>query len=184
MKLFVRLYGDMPSNLANLPNAWPAEVQAVDDSTPNPTDGRLVMTEVEFNAYKLSVKNEYDTWLEQSKLPQFKEDKLKAIDARTVELINLGFIYAGKQFSLSERAQNTWTGLYTIRNEPVLTYPVKINLLDDSGTHQLANATEVQAFYLTAVGTYRARLDSGTALKDQVRVAATTADIEAIQDPR
>lgn len=184
MKLLVRLYADVASNLSGVPGEWPAEVQAVDDSMPDPGDGRLVMTPEEFDEYRLSVKSLYDAWSEQTKLPGAKEAKLKAIDTRTVELINQGFTYAGKVFSLSERAQNTWTGLYTVRNEPVLTYPVKINLLDDSGTHDLVNAADVQGFYLTAVGTYRARLDSGTGLKDQVRAATTLAGIEAVQDNR
>lgn len=186
MKLLVRLHKDLTEGqkAVGIPDDWPAEVSEVDDSTPDPLDGRLVMTTAEFEAYKASKFALYNAWLEVDQIPLAKQAKFDAIDARTVELINQGFAYGPKRFSLSAQAQTTYTGLYAIRDEPILTFPVTINTLDDSGYQQLADGAAIRVFYLTAVGTYRAHLDSGTALKDQVRAAATLAAVEAIQDIR
>lgn len=117
-------------------------------------------------------------------LPDIKAVKYLEIDKRTGELIAAGFFYAGFQFSLSTEAQSRLMGLNQVRDHPMITYPVKWNNLDDTHVYNLANADEVLTFYLTAVGTYRTHVDSGTALKQQVRDAANKAAVDAVVDNR
>ena len=104
------------------------------------------------------------------------------IGQRTDELIALGHTYLGMQFSTSTETRTTVLAM--IQSRDSLAYPIRFNSLDDSGYVDLASAAEVVAFYENGVGTVRARLDSGTALKDQVRAATTLAELDAVVDPR
>jgi len=113
-----------------------------------------------------------------------KNRKLAAIDARTSEMIGDGFVYASKQFSLSLPSQSKMIGSHQIKDNPALVYPLKWNTKNDDDSHELNNAAELDGFYLTALGTIRARLDSGTELKDQVRAAADIAAVDAVVDDR
>jgi hypothetical protein len=183
--LLVRLYKDLTGTqkAPGIPEDWPAEISEVSDDTPDPKDGRLVMKDVaELEAYKEDKKKAYDTWQEELFLPQVKSDKFDKIDIRTQELISEGFEFSLKRFSLSAAAQNNFTSLYTIRD--TVEYPVKINTIDDLDTHLLADATAVSDFYLAAIDTLRTLLDAGTALKDQVRAASNTAEVDAVNDTR
>lgn len=127
---------------------------------------------------------EIDALVASHPLRAAKAAKFSAIDRRTGQLISAGFAFAGRQFSLSTEAQSRLMGLNQIREDPNVVYPVKWNTIDDAGTYILANATDVINFYLTAIGTYRYHLDKGTALKDQVRAAATVAEVDAVTDTR
>jgi hypothetical protein len=113
-----------------------------------------------------------------------KDTKTKAIDKKTSELIGNGFVYDSTVFSLSLESQTKLAGSHQVKDEPEFTYPVKWNSKDDKNTKSLANSSEMRAFYLTALGTVRVHLDSGTTLKDQVRAATTVAEVDAIVDDR
>lgn len=113
-----------------------------------------------------------------------KRSKIKEIDARTDALIAKGFTYQGKQFSLSLTAQSKMMGLNQVRSEPEVQYPIRWNTKEDDSVVVLANADAVRGFYLTAVGTYRYHVDSGTDLKDLVRSASTIEDLNSIVDDR
>lgn len=116
---------------------------------------------------------------------QARIEKFESVDQRTEELIEGGFIYEGKVFSLSEHAQAHLTGIYQVRDEVGIAYPIVWNLLDDeSGSHDLVSADEVKAFYLVALGTIRVHLDGGTTIKELVRAATTREAVEAIVDGR
>jgi hypothetical protein len=113
-----------------------------------------------------------------------KQKKFTAIDIHTDELIALGFTFDSKQFSNSLFGQSKMTGAFTIRDLPEFSYPVVWNTLDNMGKITISDAATMKAFYLTAVGTIRAHLDSGTALKDQVRAANNTGAVEEVVDTR
>lgn len=117
-------------------------------------------------------------------LPETKLAKYAEIDARTDQLIYEGFMFAGKRFSLSLGAQLKMIGTNQVRARPEIAYPIVWNTIDDADKHQLVDADEVLAFYLQGVGTYRAHVDSGTELKDQVRAATTIAAVQAVEDAR
>lgn len=116
-----------------------------------------------------------------------KNQKCETVDSLTRELISAGFEYptaSGIIFSLSDNAQRTLITADAQRLDPLFAYPVTWNSKDDETTISFADAAELHAFVMTAVGTTRAWLDSGTGLKDQVRAAATVAAVEAIVDNR
>lgn len=109
---------------------------------------------------------------------------LENIDKRTDELIEQGFSFGGHMFSLSVEAQIRVEGMDRLRTDPVCVYPVEWNALDDGASVSLADAAALHNFFLTAVGTLRARVDSGTVLKNQVRAATSLAELNAITDNR
>ena len=117
-------------------------------------------------------------------LAKVKTDKMEAIDARTIELIDGGFAFAGEIFSLSLASQISLLALDVLRNDPALVYPVVCNTLKDTGTFDLSDAATVHEFALIAVDKYRSYKDSGTALKSLVRAAKTVADVDVVQDKR
>lgn len=120
-------------------------------------------------------------------LANAKLRKNAAIDKRTGELVGLGFEWppaSGIMFSLSENAQRSLLTADLTRNDVLFAYPVTWNSKDDINTAVLATPADLHNFFLQALGTGRAHLDSGTALKDQVRAAATVAAVNAIIDPR
>jgi hypothetical protein len=115
-------------------------------------------------------------------IDEHKVLKSREIDGRTGELISLGFAYATKQFSLSQNAQINISALNQTRDE--LTYPINYNTVDDLDTYDVVDATDMHNMYLTALSTKKAHLDSGTALKNQVRAATTHNEIDAVIDNR
>ena len=119
-----------------------------------------------------------------SPLPVVKQAKIACIDARTDELIAEGFVYQGKQFSLSLPSQAKMMGTHQVRNDSQLVYPIKWNNIDDTDYYNIQNPADLDGFYFTGLGTVRAHLDSGSDLKDLVNQATTVAEVEAVVDPR
>lgn len=117
-------------------------------------------------------------------LQVLKNAKIKAIDARTDQLIAAGFTFASKQFSLTLSSQSKMIGTHQVKDNPSLTYPIRWNTIDDEDYLDIIDAATLDGFYLTGLGTIRAHLDSGTSLKDQVRAAATVDDVLAVVDTR
>jgi hypothetical protein len=113
-------------------------------------------------------------------LPDAKTQKCNAIDRRTQELIDEGFVFSGRTYGFSANL----TAFDLLRADPGLAYPIDYDSLDNTSVLSLANANELHTFFLAAFNGLRASLDSGTALKTKVRAAATVADVEAIVDPR
>lgn len=113
-----------------------------------------------------------------------KGGRIEAIDKRTEELIKEGFDFGGKIFSLSLESQANIHGIYTARALPEVTYPIRWLTKDDLNYVDLEDADHVSDFFLAALGTIRARKDSGSALKEQVLAATTLAEVEAITDTR
>ena len=118
-------------------------------------------------------------------LDEYKDLKIKAIDNRTGELIvNGGFSYEGKIHSLSKAAQLNLLGTNIKKNDPAFVYPVKFKTMDSRDSVTLNNAAELDGFFLTALGTKRAHLDSGTEKVEQVLAATDKAGVDAVIDIR
>ena len=120
-------------------------------------------------------------------LDGLKAARFAEIDARTDELVGLGFEYppsSGQRFSLSAPAQMKLLAADAQRDDPLFTYPVVWNSLSDAGSISLPDSATLHGFVLTAVGTVRAVLDSGTTIKDAVRAASTKVALDAVVDPR
>lgn len=115
-------------------------------------------------------------------LDNHKQYVFSVIDEGTDKLIDKGMTFSGSVFSLSIYAQARYVSMLTAKQ--YLGYPLEINSLDDNTSVSLTNETEVVMFCLTALAYVRDQVDSGTVLKDQVRVATTVEDLEAIVDTR
>lgn len=120
-------------------------------------------------------------WILFEDLSLLKMAKQGEIDLNTQRLIRQGFTHAGKVFSLSTNAQ---IYISNLMNVPPTEFPVQMNTLDDLATHSIVDVLEAQALYGAALGTVKARLGSGTSLKEQVRAATTKAQVDAIIDTR
>lgn len=186
MKFRVLLYQDVAAKPAGIPDAWPAEVTTVDDDAVVDSPF-LLMTPQEYDDYRTAHREAYDAWVDSISLAGVKAAKFQAIDEKTVELIRRGFEFppgSGQRFSLSNEAQSLLLGAYQSRNDPLFTYPLVWNTLDDAGALEIPDAATLYLFYLQATGTVRAHRDSGTALKSQVRAATSVAEVAAVEDTR
>lgn len=114
-------------------------------------------------------------------LDNYKKLRLNEIDAKTQELIvTNGFAFDSKNFSMSPEAQANWIGLKTM--ESLLTFPVEITTSDDEA-YSLTQAN-LNAFCGTALAAKQVHLDSGRALKVQVKNATDEAGVDAVVDNR
>jgi len=109
-----------------------------------------------------------------------KAARYNAVDFRTTQLIEAGFTYASKSFSLSGPAQLNWLTLQAIANK--FTWPVKISTLDN-GEYSLEQVN-LDAFAQIAKDKTQGHLDSGRALKLQINAATTQAALDAVVDTR
>ena len=117
-------------------------------------------------------------------LDEYKDVRFKEIDATTFERISLGFSYNNLVFSLSQNAQINILGMDEVRNDPAMSYPIEYSTIDDLGHYSVVDATDLHTMYLTALGTKKAWVDSGTTLKDAVRAATTDSEVQSIIDNR
>jgi hypothetical protein len=115
-------------------------------------------------------------------LAEYKACRNNEINERTGELIALGYSYAGFTFPLSDHAQTNLLGIYSTKE--LLTYPIEWNNIDDTAVYQITDATDVSNIFLTALGTKKASLDSGTHLKQQIEDAVSYSAVQAIIDNR
>jgi len=116
-----------------------------------------------------------------------KPERIRKIDQRTNQLIDQGFEFppsSGVRFSLSMESQSKLLGMDSLRDDPLFQYPVVYNSVDDLDELSIPDSATIHSFFLIAVGTYRAHLDSGTALKAQIRAATTQAELDAVVDDR
>ncbi len=117
-------------------------------------------------------------------LSEYKAQRFTEIDEKTKELILQGFLYNGQIFSLSLNAQINIEALHSSRLDPLLTYPITYNTLDDLEVYSIIDAEDLHLMYFTALGTKKSYVDSGTGLKNSIREAQTIAEVQAITDPR
>jgi hypothetical protein len=117
-------------------------------------------------------------------LSEYKDLRYDEIDSKTEEKILLGFAYAGKVFSMSANAQTNILALDNTRDDPAMSYPITYNTLDDLDSYNVVDSTDLHNMYLTALGTKKAWVDSGTQLKDAVRAAIDEQAVQAIIDNR
>jgi len=117
-------------------------------------------------------------------LNAYKQYRVAEINERTSELITAGYTWAGKQFPLSTNGQINLLGLVNAAQLGMLTFPIDLNTINDEERHPIADNMEVYNIFGTALGTKKAILDGGTALKEQVMSAVDEAAVAAIVDNR
>jgi len=115
-------------------------------------------------------------------LDQEKKKKNKAIDQKTGVLISAGFSFNSKTFSLSSDAQRNWAEIHTNKDSANIPDPVPVTTVDDE--EYLLAKTDMDSFYWTGFAVIKGHLDSGRALKLQVKAATTIAGVQAVVDNR
>ena len=116
-------------------------------------------------------------------LEEYKAFRNVLIDQKTGDkIINGGYNYAGFTFPLSQNGQINLLGMITAKD--FLTYPISLNNINDTSVYQIQDATDLSNLYMTALGTKKAILDSGTALKTQVNNAVDELAVSLIIDNR
>jgi hypothetical protein len=115
-------------------------------------------------------------------LAEYKAFRTAEIDTRTAELITLGYVYQGITFPLSQNGQINLLGMITTKD--YLPYPISLNNIDDTAIYSITDATDLSNLYMTALGTKKAILDSGTALKTQINNAVDELEVSLIIDNR
>jgi hypothetical protein len=158
------------------------EIVASVEPTICPVDGVAELRAGSEVVIERDIKENIDNVSTELSLDNYKLLKYNAIDRRTGELISQGFAYANKQFSLSQNAQINISALNQTRNE--LTYPINYNTIDDLDIYDVVDATDMNNMYMTALVVKKGHLDSGTALKNQVRAATTSIEIDSVIDNR
>ena len=103
---------------------------------------------------------------------------LKRVDLAVQTKIFQGFVFGGKTFSLSLAAQAKISGMYQLRDS--ITYPVRVNTINDQDTYDIHDTTTLTEFYLGSLRAIQVCLDLGVQLKDQVRAAKTLEDFRSI----
>lgn len=116
-------------------------------------------------------------------LERNKKAKIIEIDEKTKELISSGFSYDGSQFSLSHEAQINAAGLKIAADNGLVSYPVGMTTIDDN-EYSITDVTSLTNYYLSGLGTKKAYLDSGRALKLQCNAASTQEELDAVIDNR
>lgn len=112
-------------------------------------------------------------------LEELKNYRYAEIDKKTSELIAQGFTFDGRTFSMSTNAQINWSNF---PNLPDGLFPLSINDINED-SYSLALADRLN-FYLSALNYKNAQLQSGSALKAQVKAAVDVSGINAIIDNR
>ncbi len=113
-----------------------------------------------------------------------KTAKAVAIDTKTSQLIDGGFVYSEKTFSLSLDSQAVMAACQLLKDDGSFVYPVKMNNIDNTDVYSVVDSVDMNALYVAAITAMRSFSDSGTALKDAVRAAINVAEVDAVIDNR
>ena len=96
----------------------------------------------------------------------------------------MGYVYNDLRFSLDEKSQTNILALYSTKDDNILSYPISWNTIDDLKVFDILDSQTINNLYYTALATKKSYLDSGTILKNRVRLANTIEDVDLINDNR
>jgi hypothetical protein len=118
-------------------------------------------------------------------IDELKNKRCQEVDLKTEQLIFSGFSFDGKLFSLSDNAQRNWMGISAAISAGLLTeqdFPFTLSAKDDT-IYKLswANRNNFMACVLRGISIPKG---AGTALKNQILLAQTIEEINAIVDNR
>lgn len=112
-------------------------------------------------------------------LEELKKYRYAQIDNKTSELIAQGFVFDSHTFSMSTNAQINWSNFPNLPDE---LFPLNVMDLNED-LYSLALADKLN-FYLAALNYKNAQLQSGSALKAQIKAAVDVPSVNAITDNR
>lgn len=181
MNLAVLKYQFVTNKPEGIPDSWPAETIELGNSTELPGENWVLMTKEEFDSHVADNKSDYDSWyFSNIQLEEKKRSRIIQIDIRTQCIIAEGFTFDSHQFSLSIPAQINWSGILLFKD--LLSWPMNVTTLDD----QEYSLTMDNLLYFMGSGTsvIKNAVDSGRALKLQVRAATSQAELDDVVDDR
>jgi len=112
-------------------------------------------------------------------LDELKDIRYNEIDEVSRLIIDQGFVFDNKTFSMSLTAQINWSNIPLL---PDAAFPIPISTKDES-VYYLTLANKIN-FYLAAVSAKTTPLFSGSALKDQIKACTDEACVNAVVDNR
>jgi hypothetical protein len=117
-------------------------------------------------------------------LDGYKALRIEEIKERTKEIIAMGFVYNGVNFSLSQDAQIGLVALDEVRDDPLMTYPQAYGNIDSTQIYNITDSTDLHTMYFTALGTKKHWLETEDVLKQQIIAGVDELAVEAIIDNR
>lgn len=108
---------------------------------------------------------------------------MPTIDMNTRDLVDRGFIFAGRTFSLSLPAQSNWIALHTEVLDGKYPEAGETFSTKDDYLYTLM-PSDVSAFFDAAMSTARGWITAGSIEKQKVRGMNTQAELESYVDPR
>jgi len=111
----------------------------------------------------------------------YKKQKCDLVDENTRTIINKGFTYNNRKFSLSNNAQTTWTNLRA--NFDLFTFPIEITSQDGDGKY-LLELNELDDFTMAGIGAFKGTLDSGRELISEINNMNDVNDVYDFDDYR
>lgn len=115
-------------------------------------------------------------------IQELKEARAQEFRQRTNAIIEEGFIYNSKKFSLSLDAQTKIIAMK--ENLGSFTFPFRWTLKSGTDTYSLSDSTEALAFHNTALEAYMFISTNEMYLTDALSLATTKQDVDAIIDTR
>jgi hypothetical protein len=113
-------------------------------------------------------------------LAEYKQLRYNEIDAKTQEVLQMGFTFDSETFSLSSKAQHNWARLQ--EHELEYTWPQDVTTIDHN-KYSLTQAN-LSDFWDAAKSAIDTALSGGRDLKKQVYDAADEAAVDAVVDTR
>lgn len=117
-------------------------------------------------------------------LDTLKRSRMEEIEARTAELKLDGFVYSDTTFGISTHDMLNLIGMDTNKDAAWVSYPVTWDSMDGMDSISVADSTAWTTFFSAAFEAYLGHETTNTALKTQIRNAATIAEVTAIVDNR
>ena len=117
-------------------------------------------------------------------LLEYKRLKQAAIEERTGELIEEGFVYDTHTFSLSWQAQQCLKNAKIQLHDELLQFPYLSCTTDDDVEYSVPDSTVFGALLQASITAVNAAIDSGRDLNKEVRDAVDKAGVDAVVDNR
>lgn len=171
------------STLQELTDQYPNTLLHVTKNGVDYIMNRIVPTAVHMNSGESFPKTDSGWTITRQSLEETKRLRIETIDAKTQEVINRGFTYDGKQFSLSGNAQSNWNSLVSRLLSGKLTFPYNVTTIDDD-EYTIQSLQSFNDFIDAAVYVVGYNIAYGRSLKLAIKAATNYAGIDAVVDPR
>jgi hypothetical protein len=113
-----------------------------------------------------------------------KDERHAEIDTNTNELLKQGFAYDGYTFSFGDAFRANIVLLMVAMREKAITYPAKINTVDNRHQYELKNRGKMRRFFQEYFAAFHRVHQAGEDLKEQIQQATSLAAVNAIEDTR